>query len=139
MRPRGPNVLHDDSMSRAQLLRLPSDATHGSSHLLLASTMATESLPALAKVVEPRSGRAILRCRPVEPVGRQPFVQAIGHARTSEHSIESRGATDRDPIAQAAAEARLMRATCLHRAAMRPANGRRTASAGASLRVLVTL
>jgi hypothetical protein len=44
-----------------------------------------------------------------------------------------------DPIAQAAAEARLIRATCLHLPATRLHNGCRTASASASLHVLVTL
>jgi hypothetical protein len=88
----------DVSRDGTELQSSLTDATHGSSHLLLASTMAIESLPALAKVVEPRSGRTSLRCGPVEPVGRQPFVPTIGHARTPEHSIEPRAAPDEERL-----------------------------------------
>src|SRR4029453_6498049 len=65
------------------------DATHGNCHLLLALHVSTESLTAFTKVIEKRTGRTVVRGRPVEAMSFQPFIPAIGGSTAAEHGVES--------------------------------------------------
>ena len=66
--------------SASLIVRLLSDATHGNRHLLQALRVPTQSLSTLAEVVERRTGRTVVRGRPVtlrmDQSGHNPLVSA---------------------------------------------------------------
>ena len=65
------------------------DTPNGSCHLLLALPVSTESLTAFTKVIETRTGRTVVRGRPVEAMSFQPVIPAVGNTAATEHGAES--------------------------------------------------
>jgi hypothetical protein len=69
------------------------DTPNGKCSLFLAAALTIKSQPAVGKVVEPRTGRIVFRCRPVESMGFQPCILAILGAAATEHGVEPRAAS----------------------------------------------
>jgi len=74
------------------------DTADGKCALFFAAVLAMEGLAAAAEVVVPCCGWIDRRCGPVESVGFQACVLAVGGAAAAEHGVEARIAASQERL-----------------------------------------